>query len=217
MVWEFNCAQHIRADDGMNLHLLVFCFRQHCRLVQNVFGNRYLTDVVQQCSGPDRQQLIFVLHAKMRGQLRSVGLDAADVTVRVPIFCVHGARKRLDRLKVQLIQLLNMLFGLLVFLNVEVIELIQNHSYGSAQQKDQEPGTFVKYRNQSGCSRRSHEIQKVQSYALFPERPEAALHPERKGQRQSGGVNQEPSHGDAQQAENKTYRVRQVQLQNQPV
>ena len=112
----------------MNLHLVVFCFRQHCRLVQNVFGNRYLTDVVQQCSGPDRQQLIFVLHAKMRGQLRSVGLDAADVTVRVPVFCIHCAREDLDRLKVELVQFLNVLFGLLVFLNVEMVELIQNDS-----------------------------------------------------------------------------------------
>ena len=115
----------------MNLHLLVFCFRQHCRLVQNVFGNRYLTDVVQQRSGLDRQHLIFALHAKMHGQFLSVGLDTADVTVRVRVFCIHGARQDFDRLKVELVQFLNMLFGLLVFLNVEMVQLIQNDSYGS--------------------------------------------------------------------------------------
>src|SRR5439155_21208457 len=31
-------------------------------------------------------------------------------------------------------------------------------------------------------------IEQVQDYALFPDRPEAALHPEREGQGQSGGV-----------------------------
>ena len=131
----------------MNLHLLVFCFRQHCRLVQNVFGNRYLTDVVQQRSGLDRQHLIFALHAKMHGQFLSVGLDTADVTVRVPVFCIHGARQDFDRLKVELVQFLNMLFGLLVFLNVEMVQLIQNDSYGSTQQKDEEPGTLIKQRD----------------------------------------------------------------------
>ena len=86
---------------------------------------------MQQGSGLDRQQLILVLHAKKRGQLRGIRLHTPDMPVRVPVLCVHGTRERFDRLEIKFVQFLDVFLRLIVLLDVEMVELIQHHRDGS--------------------------------------------------------------------------------------
>ena len=112
----------------MNLHLVVLCFRQGCRLIQYVFRNRYLSDIVQQRPRLNREQFVFVVDPKTGRQLRAIRLDSPDVAMRVSIFRVDCARQCLDRLQIQLVKLADMLLSLFEFLNIETIQLVQNNS-----------------------------------------------------------------------------------------
>ena len=104
--------QNVGADIDVPLHLLELGRRQFAGLVEDVLGYRQLARVVQKGRGLDAFQRRLVVDAERTRQPERVGLYAAHVVVRHVVFGVDCHGERLDRGKIQAIEMREMRAGI---------------------------------------------------------------------------------------------------------
>ena len=111
-VGKLDGREDVRAHVHVQLHRLELGGRELPGLVEDVFRHRQLAGVVQQRRGFDGLHLLHRRHAHRLGQGHRVGLHAADVAARDAVLGIDGARERLDGRHVELIDLLDVPFGI---------------------------------------------------------------------------------------------------------
>src|SRR5262245_39413892 len=98
----------------------------------------------------------------MRCKFGCVSLNPTDMAVRVTILGVNCTRQRFHGLQVKLIQFAYVILGLLVFFNVEAVQLVKNNCNWYRKDKlQEEAGPSIKHRNDASCSCRPQKIQEV--------------------------------------------------------
>jgi hypothetical protein len=88
-------AKDRSTDIGMNLGLFQFSRRKSPRLIQNMFRDRELPDVMKQGTGPQRIKFI-VVKADRGADSHCVDLGAANVPDADLVAGVYGGRKGLN-------------------------------------------------------------------------------------------------------------------------
>ncbi len=88
-IGEIYLLKNLRADDRMNFQLIELFLSQPARLRNNVFGNRELSDVVQQRGRPQSIEFIGA-EPEFFTHLEGIHLDAPQVFGRSLIFSVDS-------------------------------------------------------------------------------------------------------------------------------
>ena len=94
---EADHREDVGADRRVALHDLVLGRSQAARLVEDMFGNRQLANVMQQRRRLDRLNLPVVVDANRPRELDRAVLDAPRVIVRDFVLGIDRMRERLDR------------------------------------------------------------------------------------------------------------------------
>ena len=93
---EVDGREDVRPDARMQFHFFEFSLGELARLVENVFRDRQLSHVVEQCCCFDGFQKSFVSNPNFLCEASGVGLDSANVAMRDLVLGIDGHRQRFD-------------------------------------------------------------------------------------------------------------------------
>ncbi len=120
---KVNLLQNLRADDGMDFHLLEFFRRQFPRLRNNVLRHGQLSNVVQHRGGAQRFGLVFA-QAQFLRQFHGVDPHPLQVFAGGFVLGFNGQRERFNGAQVQA----RNLFGVLL-LGLQLAEIKRYERY----------------------------------------------------------------------------------------
>ena len=110
---EVDCREDVRADAGVQLHLLELGFRELSRLVQDVLGNCQFAHVVKQRRGLDRLEQFLIVHSDLPCEVSCLQLNTTDVPMCHLVLSIDRHRQCFNCRQIQRIQLIDVVVGIL--------------------------------------------------------------------------------------------------------
>src|SRR6185312_3859348 len=150
--------QDVGPDNRMNFHLVEFFGGQLTRFVDDMFGDREFSDVVQQCRGKDRLHLRLVQPHRL-ANLCNVDTDPQQMLVGIVVLGLDGHRQAFDRPEVQGLGLFKMRLAVLHRFYLRVICTVDRVNDRNQQQRS-DPTVFQADEVDSCGEHRTHQIKR---------------------------------------------------------
>jgi hypothetical protein len=204
-VGEVDGREDVGPDARVLLHLVELGVRQLAGLVEDVLGNRELSQVVQQRGGLDGLQFAFVPDADHLGEADGVRLHAPDVPVRHLVLGVDRHGQRLDGREVEGVEVFEVAVGVFDALERRLEREVADHQQGKHDgDRRQVELALVLDQQERGHRRGAEVVEQHPSEVLAPDAPDLDAAMQRDDGRGEPAVEQEVRHhedGDGDQVD----------------